>query len=138
MSRIGFVSCVSKKLPHAAPAEELYTSPLFKKASAYVRAHCDRWFILSAKHGLLLPSTVIEPYDVTLNKMPAADRRQWAERVLPDIYANCDKGDTLIFLAGQKYRQYLIPALQEKVYKKEVPMYGLSIGKQLQWLGENL
>ena len=138
MAKIGFVSCVSQKLPYAAPARDLYTSALFTKARLYVQKHCDEWFILSAKYGLLTPDDNIEPYDVTLNTMPATDRRQWAQHVLPDIHANTNVGDVLVFLAGQKYRQYLIPLLEASGYQIEVPMQGLGIGKQLQWLGENL
>ena len=37
--------------------------------------------MLSAEHGLVDPDEVIAPYDKTLNNVPIAVRRQWAERV---------------------------------------------------------
>jgi hypothetical protein len=40
--------------------------------------------------------------------------------------------DHFIFLAGQKYRSYLIPRMRSY----EVPLEGLPIGKQLQALGK--
>ncbi|MCI0713441.1 MAG: hypothetical protein L0154_25010 [Chloroflexi bacterium] len=138
MSKIGLVSCAKRKLSYPAPASDLYSSVPFKKARRYVEKHCDRWFILSAKHGLLHPDDVIEPYDVTLNTMPAANRRQWAQRVLPEIYTTTNAGDVLVFLAGEKYREYLIPEIEKRGYRIEVPMQGLRSGKQLQWLDKNL
>ncbi|WP_395858435.1 DUF6884 domain-containing protein [Arthrobacter sp. KBS0702] len=39
---------------------------MFKKASAYAELTCDRWYILSAKHGLLHPDEIIQPYDMRL------------------------------------------------------------------------
>lgn len=64
---VGLVGCASQKLRRAAPARELYVSQLFKKASAYAEKTCDRWYILSAKHGLVHPDEVLEPYDVKLD-----------------------------------------------------------------------
>ena len=58
---VGLVACASQKLQRPAPARELYVSQLFKKASAYAGLTCDRWYILSAKHGLVHPDTVLEP-----------------------------------------------------------------------------
>ena len=82
MKRIALLSCVSKKLDHPAPAAELYTSPLFRLSLAYARQlHPDAIHILSARYGLVDLDEVIVPYDVTLNTMPAAERRAWAQRV---------------------------------------------------------
>jgi uncharacterized protein DUF6884 len=57
---------VKKKLTHRAPAEDLHVSPLFVGRCRYVEGSCDRWFILSAEHGLVTPATELEPYDETL------------------------------------------------------------------------
>ena len=38
--------------------------------------------------------------------------------------------DEFTFLAGEKYRKFLIPELSNV----KIPMKGLKIGKQLQWL----
>jgi hypothetical protein len=56
----------SQKLKRPAPAQELYVSQLFKKASAYTELTCDRWYVLSAMHGLVHPHTVLESYDMRL------------------------------------------------------------------------
>ena len=49
--RIGLVGCVKTKGPEAAPAGDLYVSPLFVGRRRYVEAPCDRWFILSGLRG---------------------------------------------------------------------------------------
>jgi hypothetical protein len=59
--RVGLVGCVKTKQPRVAPAQELYTSPLFRRRRAWVERTCDRWFILSAKHGLVEPGRVLAP-----------------------------------------------------------------------------
>jgi hypothetical protein len=71
--RIGLVGCVKAKRASPAPAAALSTSPLFAGRRHYAEATCDRWFILSARHGLLGPDQVIEPYDESLVDRAAAD-----------------------------------------------------------------
>jgi len=134
MKKIALISCVSKKLSFKARAEDLYVSPYFIYSLKYARKFKpDEIFILSAKYGLLSLDDKIEPYDVTLNKMKANQRRAWASNVIEQIKAEADlEKDHFIILAGEKYRQYLIPHF--KSY--EIPLKGLAIGKQLQYLKE--
>jgi hypothetical protein len=131
---VALVSCVSAKQSRAAPAGELYTSALFTKARAYARRYASAWFVLSAKHGVLDPSTVIEPYDKTLNNMSVAERRDWAAMVTRQLDSVLRPGDTALFLAGARYREGLEPALRAKGVRVEVPMLGMRIGEQLSWL----
>ncbi|MBI3941717.1 MAG: hypothetical protein HY326_01785 [Chloroflexi bacterium] len=136
MKIIILIACASEKLPYKAKAADLYTSPLFEKSLQYARRlKPDHIFILSAKHGLLDLDQVIEPYNLTLNTMPAAQVKAWAARVLGQLKQRADlRSDHFIFLAGHKYRKYLVPHL----ISYAVPMEGLTIGKQLQYLkGKN-
>jgi len=134
MATIVLISCVSKKLPHKAKARDLYTSPLFRMNLKYAQQFSPQQiFILSAKYGLLQLDEEIEPYDVTLNEMSAPERRRWADKVVSQLQVHCDlEKDHFVILAGKKYRQYLLPHL--KSY--EVPLAGLRIGKQLEFLKE--
>lgn len=101
------------------------------------RNQFDKWFILSAKHGLIEPQKILEPYDLTLNSMKAQDRRAWAQSVLSDLLAILPQNASVTFLAGSKYRQYLIQPLIQRGYEVNVPLKGLPIGNQLQWLDQN-
>lgn len=97
----------------------------------------DRWYILSAKHGLVKPDDVLEPYDLTLNTMTVKERRAWAEVVLADLMKAVPKSTSITFLAGKSYRAFLVEPLRTKGYAIHIPMEGLGIGKQLQWLSAN-
>ncbi len=134
MKTIVLISCVSKKQPHKAKAKDLYISPLFRKNLAYAqKLKPDAVYILSAKYGLLDLEADVEPYDLTLNNMPVGEIKAWAKNVLEQLSAKTDlRQDHFIFLAGAKYRKYLTPHLSYF----DVPMEGMPIGKQLQYLSE--
>lgn len=135
---IALVACVSRKHSRPLPARDLYISDWFRKASAYAMRVTDEWYILSAKHGLVAPDTIIEPYDETLNRMPAATRRAWAKRVLKDLDQILQPGDRVVILAGERYRKDLIDPIQQMGCSIEIPMQGLKIGEQLRWLKQQL
>ncbi len=126
------VSCVKSKRSASCPAEQMYTSDLFKKMMAYARKLSPRKiFILSAKYGLLALDTMIEPYEQTLKKMPLAERRIWAARVLDCLQKFVDlENDHIVFLAGKLYREGLISHIRHY----SIPMEKLSFGNQKKWL----
>jgi hypothetical protein len=132
---IVLLSCVATKLPHAAPARELYASPLFKKSLKYAESlEPDDIVILSAKHYVLPLDKVIEPYDKTLLNMPNEEIREWAVQVLKILADKYDlDNDYFIILAGEKYRKYLTPQLAHW----SAPLKGLRIGQQLAWYIKN-
>lgn len=135
MKNIVLISCASAKLPHKSRARDLYVSALFQKNLAYALSLApDRIFILSAKYGLLGLEQEIEPYDVSLNQMNVASVRVWASMVLRQLAEQADlEQDLFIFLAGDKYRKYLVPHLR----KVRVPLEGLRIGEQLRRLNQS-
>lgn len=130
--KIALISCASKKLAEPAPAEELYTSPLFKSSLAYARSlNPDAVYVLSAKHGLLPLTETIPPYEETLNTKNAGEVKLWADMVAEQLWRVSDPGkDEFIFLAGEQYRKYLAPRMQHV----RVPLKNMGIGKQLQFL----
>lgn len=133
-----WLSCVSQKRTAPAAAKDLYISDLFSKARSYIESTGAPWFILSAKYGLISPESVIAPYDLTLNKMAIADRRQWADRVLDQLDKQGLDPQRIVMLAGARYREFLTPALKTMGVEVYVPMEGLRIGEQLRWLGEQV
>ena len=130
--KIVLISCVSTKLNKIAKARDLYISPLFKYNLKYAQSlNPDNIFILSAKHGLLTLDEEIEPYNQTLNNMKSDERKEWSKMILTQLKQHTNlKQDSFVFLAGEKYRKYLLPQISN--YK--IPMKGLGIGKQLQFL----
>lgn len=136
MKKIVMISCCSIKLNKKAMAEKIYISSLFKKSLKYAKSlNPDLILILSAKHGVLKLNQEIEPYDKTLNNMKKKESKEWAEKVLKQLKVLSNlKKDTFIFLAGNNYRKNL---LTEILYY-QIPMKGLKIGQQLQWLKEKI
>ena len=128
------VSCVKTKQRCPAPARNLYTSNWFVKARTCVERSGRSWYILSAKYGLVEPSEQIEPYEKTLNKMKKDDRRAWARGVIEALQPRLIDVKSVVFLAGEKYREFLEPALHRHGIAVSVPMEGLRSGKQLAWL----
>ena len=153
--RIALVGCGATKLDHAAPAQDLYTGQLFRKARAYAEATADAWYILSAKHGVLRPEQVVAPYDARVPK-GKADRLRWgrmaaselSQRVIHDLGVDLVMRGShlafppdsfhLVFLAGRDYVDPLTEALtwsgRTDTFTAEEPMKGLGIGHRLQWL----
>lgn len=131
-NKIVLISCVSQKLPKRSKVRDLYVSTLFKLNLNYAEMlKPDAIYVLSAKHGLLSLEDEIEPYEVTLNNMKSADIRRWAENVMEQINSRVNLDEmTVIFLAGDKYRKYLLPHIPSY----EIPLQGLRIGEQLQRL----
>jgi hypothetical protein len=135
MRQIVLISCVKTKLEGRVRARDLFISSYFKKRLKYAESlNPDRIFILSSKYGLLTLDEKVESYDVELSKMPAAKRRQWASGVLASLKKSTDlKRENFIILASRQYREYILAEIKHY----EIPMEGLSRGKQLQWLNEN-
>ena len=136
MATVYLVACASKKRAQSAPAQCLYDSSLFNKSAQLARLRGDCWYILSAKHGLLSPSQVIEPYDKTLNEMPKSERLRWAEGVLTHLLTVTKNQDTVVFLAGKRYREFIAPELRREGYSVDIPMEGMKRGEQLSWLNK--
>ncbi len=128
---VHLVACVGQKLDHPARAGHLYQSDWFRKARAYVTMQGGRWFILSALHGLVSPSRVIDPYNVTLADMTAAQRREWGERVRGQLSDQIGPRTPVVILAGRLYRD---PLAAWAGSRATVPMEGMGIGQQKAWL----
>ena len=136
MAKIVLISCGSKNLSYTENAKYLYISPLFKMNLKFAKSlNPDNIFILSAKYGLIDLDEEIESYDKTLNLMYSHEKKEWTNSVLQDLKrtADLDK-DEFIFLAGENYRKRILPNI--KNYK--IPLKGLSIGRQLQYLKEKI
>lgn len=141
MTTIGLVGCAAAKLSHPAPARDLYTSQLFRKAATYAEANSDRWYILSAEHGLVSPDRVLEPYDTKLGAKNGPPIWDWAQRVADQLDAELFLIGTplaeLLVLAGEQYRTFL-RCSPIRGMPARVPMEGMGIGQQLGYLTHHL
>lgn len=134
---VALVSCVKSKRGEPSFAADLYVSPLFRGYRRFAEKRTDRWYILSAEFGLLSPTEVIPPYERTLNKMKREERARWASGVQAKLLAELSMPSHVILLAGIRYREHLLPFLLRKGHTVEVPLEGLSLGRQLRFLSEH-
>ncbi len=131
------IGCVKSKLEHPAPAKDLYTSALFRKERAYAESSGKPWFILSAKHGLVSPDEVIEPYDVYLKTMPDAYRAWWGRTVVSQLAEAFGPvgGVSIEVHASAAYVDQILSSLTMEGARVVTPLQGLTMGQRLAWYG---
>jgi hypothetical protein len=129
---IVLIQCCKSKLLNRNEAKDIYISPLFRLSLQYAQSlNPQAIHILSARYGLLELNSIIDHYDNTLLNMSRLDRKEWAARIIYDLQNKYDlRKDIFIILAGIRYREFLIPM----IYNYEIPLAGLSIGRQLSQL----
>lgn len=136
MKTIGIVACCKTKRASTQAARDLYCSPLFRKSVAYLRRFwCptdNDWFILSAEHGLVASSQMIQPYDKTLHALTGSERKAWSLRVLMQFKRREWLPNThrFVVMAGSLYRAPF------KGYETITPLSGLRILQQMAFLNQ--
>lgn len=136
---IALVACSASKQDHGMAAEHLYSSTWFRLARTFARKNADRWFILSAKHGLVAPHHWLAPYNEELHGR-RSKREEWAGDVadlVQDWTDSRPEDTTIILLGGIKYRSPLADFLRQRGYTVETPLEGMGIGKQQQYLKQH-
>ena len=117
--RIHLITCVKDKAEKSCPAIEMYKGDLFARLVDIAQKEADQFYILSGKYGLLLPETIISPYDVHLGRMPQTYRMSWYQKVLSDLSKVCDlQSDHFTLFCAEPYYKGLIPFMKSF----EIPM----------------
>lgn len=122
------ISCVKSKRRYRAPAKDLYDSTLFRAQRAYAEKVADKWFILSAKYGLLAPETEIEPYEETLKGASVKRKRDWSHAIFAELERVTARNDVITITAGEDYCRYLVPLLTQRGNEVRRPVKGLAMG----------
>lgn len=79
------VGCVETKARHTCRARDLYLSPLFARRRRYAERRSNRWYIISAEHGLIGPDAIVEPYHTPLPAQTDEYRRAWGHWVVAKL-----------------------------------------------------
>lgn len=136
--RFVLISCSKSKLSATAPARELYTGQLFKRAVSWAQRQNLTWFVVSALHGLLIPEQTIAPYNYTIKDLRGREREQWANRVVSaELTRHVAKQSHAILILPEPYRRFIEPELTKNEITYENPLAGKGIGQQIKWLAEN-
>ena len=132
------ISCSKSKGGHRDLARNVYVSSLYRKSVMVAEAWGLSFSILSAKHGLLDPDEIIEPYDLTLKGASKQFKSEWALKVDKQIRNSIDRKKRLIVLAGDDYFAPLIEVGKMDPLNFLAPMRGLSLGKRLAFLNQSI
>jgi hypothetical protein len=149
---IALVGCGKEKRRTECAAKDLYTGSLFRTAREWAETFADAWWIASAKHLILHPNDVIEPYDSALSDLKADDRRWRTCQIQSHFRArwiDCcrfGKNDRGFQVAVEKprvvllaSREYLFGFLEQRERALcsmdfEMPLDGLGIGQRIAYL----
>lgn len=136
--RFALISCSKSKLNTEAPARDLYTGQLFRKAVSWAERHDLQWFVVSALHGLLTPDHTVAPYNYTIKDKRRREREQWAHQLVAgELTRYASKHSHAILILPELYRRFIEVELFQNKITYENPLAGLGIGQQLKWLAEN-
>ena len=114
------ITCGGKKRASPAPAQYLYTGSFFKhQRRTAIRMQSKRWMILSAKHGLLNPEEVIEPYNIRWGQTGEVTQDKIAHQIST---LNLNPQALIISLGGAEYRTRIRAALHP-----DIPLYAPSL-----------
>lgn len=133
--QVVLVGCVKTKRDHAAPAEDLYASPLFRRRREFAESTGRPWFILSAKYGLVAPDEVIAPYDLAMAGQRLDYRKAWAGFVAEQLVDALGAlwGIHFEMHAGAAYVEPLEVVLRAHGASVTAPLRGLTQGEHLAW-----
>lgn len=137
-ARIILIGCGKTKRTVSCSAADMYEGSLFRARLAHARRSGCPWWIISAKHGLLSPSTVIEPYDVSIESLAAIDRIAWpvgvVQQLLSQLSDDFEPRRCVVEIhAGASYADGLSSVLAAVSINVAMPLKGLGIGEQMQW-----
>ena len=154
---IALIGCSATKRDRPAPARELYQGTLFKLARAWSEAQGLDWYVLSAKHKLVHPDQVLEPYN---ERVPTNHELLylWCLSVNDAAWRVAPRG-RLILLCGADYTQAFYGGFGEShsetraaLYDRErpaflgspwpfiieLPLGSMPLGRKMQWLKRQL
>lgn len=102
---VAITNCRSMKQDYTCSAEEMYSkSYVFRAQKDLFNIAYDRYLILSSKHGLILPTKVIEPYEsIHLPKVSRVKiEGDWSQEKLDNwIKGVVDKVNELLEIANE-------------------------------------
>ena len=132
MKPVVLVACSDTKAPMPCEARRFYQGGVFKLSVEFALSKDWEWAIISAKHGLLMPGDIVNPYDFTVSER-AADRgkvAEWAKATKAQLEAKFPKRH-FVSLLPERYEA----CLAEMDF--ESPLKGLGIGSRQGWLARN-
>ena len=121
------IACSKSKRNYACPARLLYIGTAFKQSVKFAESKGLKWFVLSAKYGIVQPETIIAPYEQTLQALSREQRDVWITKVRKQLTESYPRTNFIILAGGMYKDPFKGMAITE-------PLKGLSQGKRIQRL----
>jgi hypothetical protein len=117
---LAVVSCKSGKMNYACEAQELYSKNVFfREQFAFLNTAYDKVLIASAKYYLILPTKVIEPYELSFDERVRVNKvriiaddeykKQWGIEVKNQINKVIGMFDEIHFHLPNSYWKWVEP-----------------------------
>jgi hypothetical protein len=127
------VPCGKRKIWEKHPsinvvrAKDAYISNYFRLCRSYAERFAGQWFILSGKHGIIEPDSLLSSgYNVRLNASNAFEGK-----VKEQLRHIVSKGFTeIVSLCGKEYSDFLNSVLASFDLVVQMPLRGLRIGER--------
>lgn len=122
----------------ACQAKDLFLSHEFRAARQFAEVLGDRWFILSARYGLVEPDQEIKPYDDVLSERSYNAKYEWAVRVRDALKPHLASDTKIIAAISPIYLRALESLLDQTGCELETPLKELrSPQRRTAWLQHN-
>lgn len=134
------INCSSRKRDERCEARLLYDkSTLFR----YLRDFLEKYgytpyCILSAKYGLVHPTDVIDPYNVTLKGQSKDAIQMWTDTVIHSIRTQFPNLEVVHMWTSNDYDDALIPELKRVGITVYTHLKGLGIGCKVKYLKDRI
>ena len=130
---VGLVGCGKAKHPTGVlPARLLYTGSLTCMSIKWAQRNCNRWFILSAKYGLLDPEDDVTTYDTKITDLNEEQRYKWGTKVILKLRKLDLHKSTFLGIAGKDYLNCLSRLEVHSLFPD-----GLKMGQRMAWLKQH-
>jgi tetratricopeptide (TPR) repeat protein len=112
---VGLISCTKSKKRYPCTARELYSeSPNFVAHLGYAEKHYEKTYVVSARHGLVELTQILNWYDRSLDQLQDDERVAWAKFVAACLrLENISADDTVAVHANRLYQKHLSDALAQ-------------------------
>ena len=117
---VWLVSCGKHKNNVTCRAKDLYNSSRFQKVRELAESCGARWYIISAKYGLLDPNSVIEPYDVCMEDCSAEYLKEWLRNIAGQL-STFGEETTFAVIADADYSGRIVPLLNSEGFSVIAP-----------------
>jgi hypothetical protein len=130
---VALLSASKAQAPWRASVRDLYRGDLFLAARSYAERHADLWIVLSPRHGVILPTLEIDPYEeVALEDLDPMTRQVWVEQARSRLRHLVPPEAKLLLLAGKEY----LPLLAGRPH--EAPLLGLRTPDRVRFLRDGI